>query len=281
MIRTAILASVLALSLAACKKKESDGAAGKPADQPAAKPAAPAPPPPPFTGKLTIERVMASKDTVQPLAPWADGFARLQAALGAPTRVDGDKYEWAVVEGDDCAYTYVSKEDGAKYQAQGEVVGMTVAPMKVGKDGPLMNRKDCLEITGVTAGPPEDPNAAGPPADGAAVAADAFRTQAIAGRSKWKGQAVKVSGVLASTSTSTSGADSWVTVSLKAGDADEGKTVSCNLAKNAPAPTATIGTPVVASGTVEIREMMSMGDGSTTLEAALADCTIEAAKKGK
>lgn len=278
--RTAILVSVLALSLAACKKKEGDGASGKPTDQPADKPAA-EPPPAPFTGKLTIERVLAAKNVVQPLAPWADGLARMKGALGEPTRVKGESYEWAVVEGDDCAYVTISKEDGAKYQQTGEVVGMVMSPMKVAKDGPMMNRRDCLDITGVTPGPAEDPNAAGPPADGAAVAADAFRDQAIAGRSKWKEQMVKVSGVLASSSTSTSGADSWVNVGLKAGDADAGKPVSCNFAKNAPAPTLAIGTPVVASGKVEIKEWTSMGDNSVTLEAALADCTIEAAKKTK
>jgi len=64
----------------------------------------------------------------------------------------------------------------------------------------------CLEITGVTPGPPEDPNAAPPPADGSAVTADVFRTTSLAGRSKWKDQKVAVSGVFGGASTSTAGA---------------------------------------------------------------------------
>jgi hypothetical protein len=283
--RTAILASVLCLSLAACKKKEGDSAS-KPADKPADKPATPAAPPPPFTGKLTIERVMGAKDVVSPNVAWAEGLAKLKAQLGEPTRVKENKYEWAVAEGDDCAYVYVDREpDGAKYGASGEIVGAVMSPMKVGKDGPMMNRKDCLEITGVTAGPPEDPNAAPPPADGSAVTVDAFRTGAIAGRSKWKDQAVKVSGLFASTTKSTSGDKFWVTVGIKGSDTDAGKPVTCSLAENTESPAELkMGDPVELAGKVKIQEWTSMGSGDTTLEAALTECTVTAvkpAKKGK
>lgn len=275
--RTALLASVLVLSIVACKKKEGDQA--KPAEpSKPAEPAKPAAPPPPFTGTLTGERILGAKDLVKPMTPWAEGLATLKGQLGEPTRVKDGKHEWAVVEGDDCTYMFVEKEDGAKFQMSGEIVGMVMSPMKVAKDGPMMNRKDCLAITGVTAGPPEDPNAAGPPADGTAVTVDAFRTDAIAGRSKWKGQKVAVSGIFAGSTTSTSGADSWTTISVKAKADDAGKPLSCSLPKNTPAPTVDANAAVTATGTVKINEWTSMGDGATTLEAALDECTLEVAK---
>ena len=274
--RTAILASVLVLSLAACKKKE-EGASAKPTDQPAV-PTQPAAPPPPFTGKLTVERVLGAKGLVDGLKPWASSLATLKGQLGEPTRVKGDKYEWAIVEGDDCAYLYVTKEDGAKYQATGEVVGSVMTPMKVGKDGPSGNRSECLEITGVTAGPPEDPNAAPPPSDGTPVAAADFAASAINGRSKWKGQQVSVAGVLGNPSTSTSGTDSWTTVAVKITADDTGKPVACSLTKNAPTPTLAAGTNVIVTGTVKISEWTAMSSGETKLEASLSDCTIAAAK---
>lgn len=279
MTRTAIFAITTVLSLAACPQGEtgSKSATKGAAPTPTPTPAAPEPPPPPFTGKLSVERLLAAKDLAAPLKPWAESLARLEGQLGKPTRTRGNKFEWAVVEGDDCAYLYVEKEDGAKFKMPGEIVGTTMPPMKVGKDGPSMNRKECLEITGVSAGPPEDPNAAPPPADGSAVAADLFRTAAIAGRSKWKGQAVKVSGVFSGASTSTSGADSWTTVSLKASETDADKPVSCSLEKNAAAPTFKSGDAVIAAGTVAIREWTSMGGGDPTLEPVLETCTVVAA----
>lgn len=267
--RPAILLSIV-VSLAACQQGDTSPKVAPTATKTVA---TPEPPPPPFTGKLTVERLLAAK--ADPLKPWADSFARLEGQLGKPTRTSGNKFEWAVVEGDDCAYTYVEKEDGAKFNMQGEVVGTTMPPMKVAKDGPAMNRKECLEITGVTAGPPEDPNAIPPAADGGVVTVEVFRSNAIPGRSKWKDKAVKVSGVVASVSTSTAGSDSFTTVSLKASETDADKPVTCSYEQNAAAPTFKTGDAVIASGTVAIREWMS-GSG-TTLEAVLDKCTVAAA----
>ena len=271
--RTVILLS-LVVPLAACQQGDTSPKTAPTATKTAA---TPEPPPPPFTGKLTIERLLAAK--AEPLKPWADSLARLEGQLGKPTRTAGNKFEWAVVEGDDCAYTYVEKEDGAKFNMQGEIVGTTMPPMKVGKDGPMMNRKECLEVTGVTAGPPEDPNAVPPPADGGVVTAEVFRSNAILGRSKWKDKAVKVSGLLGTVSTSTAGSDSFVTVFLKTSEADADKSVTCSYEQNAAAPTFKTGDAVIASGTVAIREWMS-GSG-TTLEAVLEKCTVAAAPADK
>ena len=88
--RTAILASVLVLSLAACKKKEGD----KPAEPTKpAEPAKPAAPPEPFTGKLTIDRLLGAKGLADPLTPFADGLAKLKGQLGEPTRVKDGEYQ--------------------------------------------------------------------------------------------------------------------------------------------------------------------------------------------
>jgi hypothetical protein len=259
------LAIVIALVAATgCKGKDQDA---KPDE------AAPAP----ATGPLTIERIMAAKGVVSPLDPWDRGLAKLEATLGKPTRVVDDEHQWAVVEGDTCAYLTVSREDGAPYQQPGPVVGMVMSPMTVEKDGPMMNRRDCLAITGVAAGPPEDPDAPSPPEDGSAVPVADFRDAAVKARSRWKGKAVTVAGVLTGTSTSTSGADSWVTVKLKAATDEAGDAVSCSLPKNAEAPAVAPGQAVLARGTVDIAEWMSAGDDSSRLEARLSECTIEAA----
>lgn len=270
-----VLAACVAAAALGCGKKKSDDAPAKPT--PEAKPAEPPPPPPPpapYTGKLTVERVMgldAAIGSPPPLA-LADALARAKGQAGEPTLNADGKIGWAVVEGDVCAYAYIS--------ASGDQVGGVTKAMKLGKDELPGNRAECLKMAGVEAGPPEDPNAAPPPADGSAVTVDVFRTAALAGRSKWKGQAVKVDGTVAGVSTSTAGDKSWTTVTLKAGDDDAGKPVSCALAENATTETK-LGDHAVAAGTVKIQEWTSMGSGETTLEPALEGCTVEAAPKGK
>lgn len=281
--RTLFVAALATLALAGCKKKEGEATKDKPAE-PAkpVEPAPPAPPPPPFTGALTIERVLGADqlfDRSKGNVAWAEGLARAEAQLGKATKVDGAKYQWAVIEGDDCAYYEIEKADGTKFGASGDIVGMIQKPMKVGKDGPSMNRADCRKIAGVEAGPPEDPNAAGPPADGSAVSVDDFRGL-LPARSKWKDQVVKVRGHVKGVSTSSSGSDKWVLIQLLAAADDPNPTVSCAMATNAEA-TAKIGDEVIATGKVEIAEMMSMGSGEVRLEPKLVDCTTEPAPAAK
>ncbi|MBK9030516.1 MAG: hypothetical protein IPL61_04115 [Myxococcales bacterium] len=268
-----VFAMIVAVA-AGCGKKKDGDAAAKPTE--ATKPTAPPPPPPPFTGALTIERVMgldAALGSPPPLA-LADALARAKGQAGEPTKIDGDRIGWAVVEGDDCAYAYITKS-GAD-----QVGGVTKA-QKVAKGELPGNRKECLIMAGVDVVPPEDPAAAGPPTDGTAVTVDVFRSTAVAGRSKWKDQVVAVRGLVAGSSTSTSNGDSWTTVSLKASADDADKTVSCMGPKNGPASTATLGDEVIATGAVKINEWTSMGSGDTTLEAALTECAIAAAPAGK
>jgi hypothetical protein len=271
------IALLVVVALAACKGSSDEKAKPMPASA-----SAPAPKPPaaPFTGALTIDRVMGARDLVKPFDAWDDGFARLQAQLGPPTKIDGARHTWAVVDGDACAYVYVTKDNGADYSVEGIIVGTVQTPARTTKGGTTGDHNTCLKAAGVDVGPPEDPAAPGPPADGAAVPIAAFRTAVIPARSKWKDQKVKVAAVLGSISTSTSGTDRFTTASLITGPDDKNAPLSCRLTKNQVVPPSLKqGTPVIAEGTVAIQEWTS-GGGSTdvTLEAALADCTLAAAK---
>lgn len=279
-----LVSCLAAVAATGCKKK--DGDAGKPAEPTKpTEPAKPAPPPPAYTGPLTIERILGVDGLIDRKSgnvAWADGLARVEGQLGKATKVDGDTYQWAVIEGDDCGYFTMEKADGSKYGATGEIVGMIMTPMKVAKDGPAMNRRDCRKIAGVEAGPPEDPAAAGPPADGASVSVAEFR-DLLPARSKWKSQVVKVRGHVKGVSTSSSGADKWVVVQLAMSADDKREPVTCALATNAET-TVKLGEDAIATGTVEIAEMMSMGSGDVTLVPKLTACTAEAAPaagKGK
>ena len=90
-----------------------------------------------------------------------------------------------------------------------------------GASCPIGNHQACLKAAGVQLGPPEDPNAAGPPADGSPVPLATVRASVIPGRSKWKDRPVKVTATLGSISTATSGSDKYVTGSLAAGPDDK------------------------------------------------------------
>ena len=268
--RTLLLAVIVAAAAVGCGKKQDEAAKAKPSAEPTPPPAPPAPPPP-FTGKLTIERVMGLKEALgtPPPRALADALARAKGQAGEPTKIDGDKLGWAVIEGDDCAYAYITKD--------GDNVGSVTSPMKVAKGELPGNRSECMKMAGVEPGPPEDPNAAAPPTDGTPVTVDAFRTTALAGRSKWKDQVVGVKGVVAGVTTSTSNGVGWTTVTLSTGKDDTGKPVACNAKENATA-TVKLGDTAIATGTVKINEWTSMGSGETTLEAALAECTAVVAK---
>jgi hypothetical protein len=251
-----------------CGKKDS-GEPAKAEPPKTAEPAKAAPPAAPFPGTLTPDLVLAAKGTVEPLQPWAAGFAQLQAKLGAPTKVDGKKYEWAAMQGDDCAYVYVTKEDGAKFQQQGEVVGQVSTPMKVTKTDPPGNRSECLAILGKEDGPAEDPNAPAPPANGKVEIASLL-DNAVKGRSKWNGKEVVVTGKLTSISTSTSGTQS--TTSIYIADAKDPKqSVSC--AFDAVAGKLASGKPITAKGTVKVDKAMN-GKGETVYVIGLEHCAI-------
>ncbi len=273
---TALLAIGLAALSGGCKKK-SDDAAGSAASAGSGTAAGPGARLEPFTGKLTVDRVMGARDLVRPFDPWDDGFAKLQALVGKPTKIEGPRHTWAIVEGDACAHFYVTRDNGADYKMEGIIVGTVQSPAQSTTDGATGNHAECLKAAGVDLGPPEDPAALGPPAAGTAIDLAGVRSAVIPGRSKWKDHKVKVAATLGAVSTSTSGQDTYVTVNLTAGADDTAEPLSCSFEKNAAAPDLAPGTAVIASGTMKIQEWTSMGTGVVTLKPGLSDCTIAAA----
>jgi hypothetical protein len=225
----------LVLVLAACSKKSA--------------------PPEPFKGPLTVERIMAAKDAVKPFQPWNDAFALLQSKLGAPTKVDGNKYKWAAMAGDDCAYLMVEQDDGKKFHKDGPMVGMVQEPGTYGPHDAMMNRDDCLEILGKDVAP-EDPSAAGPAETNQVKD---IVTNAVKGRSKWDGKQIKVTGNVA---------QGGSTVVL-ADPSDAAQTITASMKQGAAQPE--LGKPATLTCTVKINKWTS-GSGST-LEASLEDCT--------
>lgn len=217
-------------------------------------------PPPPFKGPLTIATIMAAKEIVQPFDPWDDAFALLQSRLGPPTHVkesaSGPMYQWAADAGETCAYVEVGKEDGKKYQKEGMMVGAVMNPMTVDKKGPVGNRADCLAILGKD-GPPEDPNAAPPPADGVATP-ELVIENAVKGRSKWTGKKLKVTSTL----------EGIGGIALTLGKAG----LSCVLADNAPAGLE-LGKELTVEGTVKMETWVS-GGGEVSMKPALSPCAI-------
>lgn len=122
---------LVALALVACGgDKGSSSSASAAASAPAA----------PYTGPLDAERILSVKDTVKPFEKWDEALAKLKAKVGEPTLVKDKKHWWAVADAKDgsCAYFYVDQ------QADGSV-GTVMSPMKVAKDGPEMNVKQCQD----------------------------------------------------------------------------------------------------------------------------------------
>jgi hypothetical protein len=229
----------------------------------------------PFTGKLTSERILGSKNLVKPLDSWDRAEKKLVAKLGKPTRINENMYEWAVAEGDSCTYVQIEKQAGEG--SEGATVGMVMTPEKYEKDGPIMNYRECLAITGVTAGPKEDPNAEGPPTDGKPVPMETFMDLAVKGRSKWKGQRVKVQAAFSNITTSSmKSGDTTVTSSSASLVISKDKTqpvLACALRKGQEPASEQQYTPVIAEGTVRIDEW-TKGSGEASLVAALEDCTL-------
>jgi len=214
----------------------------------------------PFKGKLTPKLILEAKNLVEPLDPWDEAFELLQHKLGTPTRIkpreSGEYYQWAAIEGDACTYFEVGKEPGTKYKKDGPLVGAVQSPATFDKNGALFNRAECMEIVG-KAGPPEDPNAAPPPANGIATP-ELVMANAVKGRSKWAGKKLTVSTILKGTGG----------MALTLGDAG----LVCILPQNAPADLQ-LGKEIMVEGTVKIATMVSMG-GDVSMRAELDPCAV-------
>ena len=214
----------------------------------------------PFTGKLTPKLILEAKNLVEPFDPWDEAFELLQHKLGKPTRVkpraSGEYYQWAALDGDACTYFEVGKESGAQYKKEGMMVGGVQAPATFDKNGALFNRAECMEIVG-KAGPPEDPTAAPPPANGIA-SPDLVVENAVKGRSKWTGKKLTVA-------TTLEGTGGMALTLGKAG-------LVCILKDNASADLV-LGKEIMVEGTVKIATMVSMG-GDVSMRAELEPCAI-------
>ena len=211
-------------------------------------------PPKPFEGPLTVAKVMAAEKTVKMFQAWDEAFAKLQGAVGPPTKVDGAKHYWAAMEGDDCAYFYVENENNK--------VGTIQSPMTVGKDGPIMNRAECLKLVGK--GPAaEDPNAPGPRDGGPAYEVADVATQAVAARSKWTGKQIWITGNV----TQMMGDEA-----LLRDRVNEDVKLPCKLDAGATPPPMK---QVVMQATVGIREFVR-GTGEPGMDAELTKCSVVA-----
>jgi len=212
--------------------------------------------PPPFKGPLTVDVIMSAKDVVKPFDEWTDGYGRVQAKVGAPTKIDGTKYWWAAMDGDTCAYMMIEQDDGKKFHKDGPMVGMVQDPGKYAKGDAMMNRAECLELLGK--GPnPEDPNAPGPAETNQVK--DVL-TNAAKGRSKWDGKTIKVAGNVTQSGSLVRLADA----------SDDQQAVSAHMKDGATAPE--VGKPATLTCTVKIEKWVK-GTGEESLEAELDDCT--------
>lgn len=244
----------------------------------------------PFTGPLTGERILSTKDKVAPFDDWTKGYGKMERLLGKPTRTKGTEVAWGVIESDTCTYTTMKKEDRALYikGQTGDMVGTYQPATKHQKaDTPPMNWDLCIEAAGKPAGPPEDPNALPPAAEGAVMEVQFVLDNASKARSRWDERRVKVSAnlgaVSASTWTSGEKKRESVTVHLIAGEALS-PYLRCTLREGEAKPE----TPdpdthvtVVAEGTVHIAKWLSMEGKDATLEAEFRDCVLTIASPPK
>lgn len=58
-------------------------------------------------GRLTAQAIVASANAVATFQPWEPALAVMTGRLGPPTHVEGDRYAWAVMDGDTCVSTWM------------------------------------------------------------------------------------------------------------------------------------------------------------------------------
>ena len=144
-----------------------------------------APPPPPFTGTLTVERVLSAKGVVRGMQPYGAAYGALVGILGAPTKTVSaahalvgkkqDRYQWAAMSDTACASFFaVQNPDvmgGPGMLSEDSGGGKFEMPNKVrtaGPDASDLAQKwrsyiECVAILGRAPGlPADDPKGAAP-----------------------------------------------------------------------------------------------------------------------
>jgi hypothetical protein len=258
MIRNHRVLLALGLLLLACGDASRGGAPSASAARQAAPP-------------LTVEKVMKASLDIKLRDPWDGTYQKLETTLGKPTRIDGNKHGWAVVEGETCAYVSVEKEE-----ATPPIVADFTAPTKLDKTAPAIDYDDCLETAGrITE--PEDPAVAGPPADGGRVSVPTVVERAVKGRSKWDKKRIKVTARISGVGTSGSGTDQIVIVKLSDAAGNPEPYIDCTLRAGSAQPVLPENQPgpeVIAEGTVSVTKWLN-GEGKSARRASLKDCVLE------
>lgn len=219
---------------------------------------------PPFTGALTEARVLGAKGLAKPFDNWEQAKAKLEAQLGAPTRVNGKWYEWAVDRDGTCAYVKVEQQIGNVIGAPKDMktVGMVEGPATLDKNAPQSMRNDCIAMASGKSDPPSSttltagtvvggaasPKAKGPPAPTRTVSVKEVRDAVAKGQ--WVGGPVKMKGLAVNTTTMTSGSQRSVSLSIAQAKGDLGSTVGCVLG-DVPDPSPKQWAPVEVTGTLE------------------------------
>jgi len=252
-------AIVVSLVLVACNKGDATSSSAS----------ASASAPPPFTGALTGDRIMGSKDLVRPFDDWSKAQAKLEAQMGKATYVKDDKrFMWGVKQGDDCWYVEIEKQsDGT--------VGATQDPMKVSKGGALFNWDDCLIAAGARKETVDDPTAPGPPTDGKAIGVIDLRDGASKARTKWSNAKVTVRGFYMSTTTMVTNDGSTAHIAITAAKADLKNLISCVSSDVNVTQKMTQYTPITVTGTVDVQDMIT-GGGDRVVDVNLKDCNVTA-----
>jgi hypothetical protein len=102
-------------------------------------------PPKPFAGPLTVDRIMQKVDVPLCADPWDRALAKIEAKLGPVTKADGDKFIWAVSEGDTCAMVRFDRgECPPSWNKPGQRLAMAVDPDKTTPTSTTGNHAACV-----------------------------------------------------------------------------------------------------------------------------------------
>jgi hypothetical protein len=142
---------------------------------------------PPLPGPLTLDGLMAAKDTVKVGDDWKTAIAALVAKLGPETTKGPDRLVWGIPAADQCSYLMI-RESSDKVSE--------LSPATTHSRAKSLEFEDCYLFLDRTP-PDKDPAAPGPEAD-RIYAVGELLDGIDAARSKWLGKKVRVRGLVMS-----------------------------------------------------------------------------------